>query len=116
MTIPKSALPNINQLHVFANNLPVNSSSLAITSNTTDYFVYITFTFHSPVLIDVQLQASDNATFSIFGLNPTLFYGLALGLAVIIAFPLGYRARIRNRARQKTPLLGSAWNRPIDDS
>jgi len=116
VTIPKSALPNINQLRVFANNLPVNSSSLDITSNTTDYFVYITFTFHSRVLIDLQLQASNDAVSSILGLDPTLFYGLVLGLAVIIAFPLGYRARIRNRARQKTPLLGSAWNRPIDDS
>ena len=86
VTVPKSNIPNIDQLHVFVDNSKLSSSAVIISSNSTDYFIYFTFTFHSPVLIDIQLTAPElipNAP-TILGLVPTLFYEIIGVLAVIV--------------------------------
>jgi hypothetical protein len=52
ITIPRSAVPNIGALRVTINGTVVVPT---ITSNSTDYFVYFTFTFHSTFAIQVFL-------------------------------------------------------------
>jgi hypothetical protein len=101
VTVPKSAVPHINTLHVFVDNSKLGSSAVTITSNSTDYFIYFTFTFHSPVLIDIQLTAPENAaTPSILGLDTTLFYEIVGALvAVIIIVSAALVVRLRRRAR-----------------
>jgi hypothetical protein len=85
VTVPKAAVPHIDTLHVFVDNSKLGSSAVTITSNSTDYFIYFTFTFHSPVLIDIQLTAPENAaTPNILGLDPTLFYEIVGTLAAVI--------------------------------
>ncbi len=56
-----------------------------VTSDSTDYFIYFTFTFHSPVQIDVQLAAPENAPSLILGFDPTLFYEIIGALVAITA-------------------------------
>ena len=95
MTAPKSDIPNLNQLHVFVDNSRLSSSAVTITSNSTDYFIYFTFTFHSPVLIDIQLSSPENAaTQNILGLEPTVFYGIVSGIVAILVVvgAVAYRA------------------------
>jgi hypothetical protein len=101
VTVPKSAVPHIDTLHVFVDNSKLGSSAVTITSNSTDYFLYFTFTFHSPVLIDIQLTAPENAaTPSILGLDPTLFYEIVAALiAVVIMVSAVLVVRRRRRTR-----------------
>jgi hypothetical protein len=98
VTVPKSAVPHIETLHVFVDNSKLASSAVSITSNSTDYFVYFTFTFHSPVKIDIQLaspapEPTPNAP-SILGLDPAIFYSLIGGILVVVlaVSALAYRA------------------------
>ena len=86
VTVPKSDIPHLDTLHVFVDNNKLTSSAVTITSNSTDYFIYFTFTFHSPVLIDIQLTApapTPNAP-TILGLDPTLFYEIVGALVAVI--------------------------------
>jgi hypothetical protein len=102
VTIPKSAVPNISALQVSVDGSKLASSSLIITSNSTAYFVYFTFTFHSPVLIDIQLTAPENvATPNILGLDPTLLYEIvgALVAIMIVAVALVYRRSRKPRGQ-----------------
>jgi hypothetical protein len=86
VTIPKSAVPNISALQVSVDGSKLASSSITITSNSTAYFVYFTFTFHSPVLIDIQLTSPENAaTPNILGLDPTIFYATIGEIIVLLA-------------------------------
>ncbi len=89
MTVPQSEIPNIDHLHVFVDNSKLDSSAVTITSDSTNYYIYFTFTYHSPVLIDIQLTAST----SILGLDPTLFYALIGLTGIIIAVIAASRKR-----------------------
>jgi parallel beta-helix repeat protein len=91
VTIPVSSVPRINQLKVFVDNNQLPASSVRISTDPTGayYYVYFTFTFHSPVIIEIQLSAPANPSPAapaptILGLDPTLFYGLLGGLAVVV--------------------------------
>jgi len=103
VTVPKSAVPHIDTLHVFVDNSKLGSSAVTITSNSTSYFIYFTFTFHSPVLIDIQLTALEAAPSvpTILGLDPTIFYEIvgALVAMMMVAVGLVYR-RSRKPNRQ----------------
>jgi hypothetical protein len=102
VTIPKSAVPHIDTLHVFVDNSKLSSSAVTITSNSTAYFIYFTFTFHSPVQIDIQLTAPEPAPNpapnapSILGLDPTLFYAAVGGVIVLVAI-IGAAVGLRRR-------------------
>jgi hypothetical protein len=100
VTVPKSAVPRIETLHVFVDNSKLGSSSVTITSNSTSYFVYFTFTFHSPVIIDIQLTAPENTASApnILGLDPTLFYGLIGLLAVAVVAIAAFTVRKRKKS------------------
>lgn len=54
-TIPKSAVPNINQLNIFVNGTKLAGSQLTIKQNSTFYFVYFCVTFHSSYVIAIVL-------------------------------------------------------------
>ena len=88
VTIPKSEIPNIGALHVFVDNGKLADSMVTITSNSTAYFIYFTFTFHSPVKIDIQLSALQQTPNvpTILGIDQTLFYEIIGGVitAVVI--------------------------------
>jgi len=58
VTIPKSAVSNIIALQVRINGTVVTPT---ITSNSTSFFVYFTFTFHSTFLIQIQLVSTSAA-------------------------------------------------------
>ena len=102
MTVPKSDIPNISQLHVLVDNKKLADSAVTVTSNSTAYFIYFTFTFYSPVLIDIQLSSPENAaTPTVLGLDPMLFYEMvgALAAAIVIvsaALVMGRRRRTRH--------------------
>jgi len=101
VTVPKMDIPNINELHVFVDNSKLSSSAVVLSSNSTDYFIYFTFTFHSPVLIDIQLTVPENAaTPTILGLDPTLFYEIVevlIAVIVIVSAALVVHRRGRTR-------------------
>jgi len=102
VTVPKSAVPHIDTLHVFVDDKKLGSSSVIITSNSTAYFIYFTFTFHSPVTIDIQLTAPENAAPApILGLDPTFFYGLIGLLAIIIVVALAaFTVKMRRKSKK----------------
>ncbi len=104
VTIPKSAVPNLSDLHVFVDHFPISNSFLTITSNSTDYFAYITFVYHSPVQIDIQLAALEQAAPNILGLNPTIFYGL-IGLLVVVVVAFALLAVRKRRSANSNQLL-----------
>ncbi|HEX9613015.1 MAG TPA: hypothetical protein VGA05_05325, partial [Candidatus Bathyarchaeia archaeon] len=83
ITVPRTAIPNIDNLHVFVDNSKLARSDVTVTSNSTDYFIYFTFTFHSPVQIDIQLTVPENAPSLILGLDPTLFYEIVGALVAV---------------------------------
>jgi hypothetical protein len=98
VTVPKSEIPNIDEMHVFVDNNKLNSG-VTITSNSTAYFIYFTFTFHSPVKIDIQLSApqqTPNAP-TILGIDQTLFYEIIGGIiaAIVIVSAVVVVARRR---------------------
>jgi hypothetical protein len=99
VTVPKSAVPHIDTLHVFVDNSKLGSSSVTITSNSTSSFIYFTFTFHSPVMIDIQLTAPENTAPvpNILGVDPTLFYGLIGLLAVVLVVIAAFTVRKRRK-------------------
>ena len=101
VTVPKSNIPDINQLHVFVDDSKLSSSAVIVSSNSTDYFIYFTFTFHSPVRIDIQLTASAPVPNLILGLDPTIFYEIvgALAVIVIVAVALVYRRSRKPRGQ-----------------
>src|SRR6267143_355467 len=99
VTVPKSDVPHLDTLHIFIDNSRLSSSSVTITSNSTAYFIYFTFTFHSPVLIDIQLTAPENAaTPNILGLDPTIFYALIGVLVVLVVAIAAFALRKRKSA------------------
>ncbi len=100
VTVPKTAIPNIDNMHVFVDNDRLASSAVAITSNSTAYFIYLTFTLHSPVLIDIQLAAPQpvaNAP-NILGLDPAVFYKIIGALVVIVIVSAALVLRRRGRS------------------
>ena len=110
VTVPKTAIPNVGNMHVFVDNNKLTSSAVTITSNSTDYFIYFTFTFHSPVLIDIQLTSpAPELTPSapkIFGLDPTLFYQI---IGALVAAVIVISAVLLTMQRRRTrPIASSA--------
>ncbi len=97
VTVPRAAVPNINRLRVIVDGARLPSSALTITMNATDYFVYFTFAFHSPVSIEVDYNPPPE---TILGLDPSVFYSTLVGLLMIAVFVAGigfYRKRrVRN--------------------
>lgn len=57
VTIPKSAVLNqdASKIQVYVNHVLLPSSSLTIRMNSTYFFVYFTFTFQSPVQVDISM-------------------------------------------------------------
>lgn len=108
VSVPKPAVPHIDTVHVFVDNSKLGSSAVTITSNSTDYFIYFTFVFHSPVLIDIQLTTPEltPSAPTILGLEPTLFYEIAAALLVvliIVSVALVMIRRVRKRPRSLKP-------------
>jgi len=93
VTIAKSTVPDIHRIKVHVDGNELADSDLAITSDDNNYHVYFKVTFHSPVVVDIDL----NPTQTILGLEPTIFYAIVGGLALIIAAVamVAYRARKR---------------------
>ncbi len=101
VTVPKSAIPQLKELHVFVNNAKLDSGVVTVTSNSTAYFIYFTFTFHSSVQIDIQLTAVENAaTLNILGLDPKLFYTL-IGMLVVIVVAIAAMALRKRKMSTK---------------
>jgi len=91
-TVPRSEIQNTNQVQVIVDNSKLDRSALMITSNSSDYFIYFTFTFHSPVLIDIQLGTPQNGANRILGVDLTIFYGLAgVVLVLLVGASVAYR-------------------------
>jgi hypothetical protein len=85
VTIPISSVPNKDNLKVFVDNSQLPSSSITIVSDSSNYYVSFSFTFHSPAQIDIQLTGPENAaTPTILGLNPTLFYAVIGALVAVV--------------------------------
>ena len=106
VTVPKSDVPHLDTLHVFVDNNKLTSSAVTITSNSTDYFIYFTFTFHSPVLIDIQLttpQTTANAP-TILGIDATLFYEIIGALVAAVVIAVSAAVMLRRRGRPKAPV------------
>ena len=108
ITVPKTAIHNIDNLHVFVDNSKLARSDVTITSNSTDYFIYFTFTFHSPVQIDIQLTTPENTPSLILGFDPTLFYEIVGALVTVFAVIIAVtvmatrrRSRASNIPRQQ---------------
>jgi len=79
-------------VQVIVDNSKLDRSALIITSNSSDYFIYFTFTFHSPVLIDIQLGTPQNGANQILGIDPTIFYGLVgVVLVLLVGASVAYR-------------------------
>jgi YVTN family beta-propeller protein len=98
-TVPRSEIGNTNQIKVFVDNSQLDKSALMITSNSSGYFVYFTFTFHSPVLIDIQLGTPQNGN-QILGVDPTIVYALAgVVLVLLVGASVAYRT---SKHRQRT--------------
>jgi len=107
VTVPKSDVPHLDTLHVFVDNNKLTSSAVTITSNSTDYFIYFTFTFHSPVLIDIQLttpQTTANAP-TILGIDATLFYEIIGALVAAVVIAASAAVMLRRRGRPKAPVF-----------
>ena len=91
-TVPRSEIQNTNQVEVFVDNSKLDRSALIITSNSSDYFIYFTFAFHSPVLIDIQLGTPQNGANQILGVDPIIFYGLVgVVLVLLVGASVAYR-------------------------
>jgi len=105
ITVPRTAIPNIDNLHVFVDNSKLARSDVTVTSNSTDYFIYFTFTFHSPVQIDIQLTVPENAPSLILGLDPALFYEIvgALVAVFVVIVALAVMATRRRSRASRTP-------------
>ncbi len=93
VTIARSAVPDINKIKVFLNHTELSHSSLTITMDDRNYYVYFTFTFHSNVDVDIDL----NPVTTGLGLDPLVFYGLAGLLTAIIASAVLFALRKRQR-------------------
>src|SRR3989475_1874243 len=93
VTIGKSTVPDIHRIKVRVDGNELSDSDLTITSDDNNYHVYFKVTFHSPVVVDIDL----NPTPTILGLDPTIFYGIvgALGLIIAGVAAVVYRARKR---------------------
>jgi len=90
VTIARSAVPDINRIKVFLDHNELSKSDITITSDDNNYHVYFKVTFHSNVDVDIDL----NPATTILGFDPTIFYSLIGGMAVIIVAigALAYRA------------------------
>jgi len=93
VTIAKSTVPDIHRIKVRVDGNELSDSDLTITSDDNNYHVYFKVTFHSPVVVDIDLNPST----TILGLEPTIFYGIVRALGLIIAgvAAVVYRARKR---------------------
>jgi ABC-type Fe3+ transport system permease subunit len=85
---------------VFVDNSQLPSSSVTIVSDSSNYYVSFSFTFHSPAQIDIQLTGPENAASpTILGLNSTLFYaviGALVAVVVVVIAVLVVRRRPSN--------------------
>jgi hypothetical protein len=93
VTIAKSTVPDIHRIKVRVDGNELQDSDLTITSDDNNFHVYFKVTFHSPVVVDIDLNPSP----TILGLEATIFYGLIGGLALIIVgvSAVVYRSRKR---------------------
>ena len=100
LTIPKSAVPDINALQVRLNDTVTTPT---ITSDSTNYFIYFSFTFHSTYIIHIALSSPSNSASNppvpstIFGLSPLVFYESVAGLVAILVVAGGAAFFLRRR-------------------
>ena len=99
VTLPRTSVPNINKLQVRVDGIKIPRTSIIVTTDGTSYYVFFTFTFHSPANIEVEFSPRD----TILGLDPTIFYGSLTGLvtatiAGVTLFVLRRRSRMRSQA------------------
>jgi hypothetical protein len=80
VTIPRSAVPDIDRIEVSVDGAKQPRSSLMIVSDDSNYHVYFSFTFHSSVVVDIDLAPAA----TILGLTPLVFYGIAGGGIVVV--------------------------------
>jgi hypothetical protein len=80
ITVPKSAIQNVNQVSVSVDNTPLANSAFSVTARGSLYLVYFKFTFHSTVDIALNLQSNTQASPLI---APEIMYGLIIVAAII---------------------------------
>src|SRR3989441_2184640 len=81
VTIPRSAVPDIDRIEVSVDGARLSRSALMIVSDDSIYHVYFSFKFHSPAVIEINLAPS----VTILGLAPLAFYGIVgAGIAVVV--------------------------------
>ncbi len=98
VTIPRSAVPDIDRIEVSVDGARLPRSALMILDDGSNYHVYFSFTFHSPVAIDIDLAPA----VTILGLAPLTFYGIVGGGIAVVVIS-GLLAVLRRR-RTNVPL------------
>lgn len=98
VTIARSAAPDINRIRVLIDHNELSKSDLTITSDSSNYHVYFTVTFHSNVDVEIDL----NPASTILGLDTTIFYGIVVGIIGLIAV-VGAVIGLRRRKQRRTP-------------
>jgi hypothetical protein len=98
VTIPRLAASDITGTRVSLNGFTLPASAVTISSNDIDYFIYVTFTFRSPVSVDIHLvQPSGPSNTS--GLSPVIMYGGSAGIAIVIVVAIGILVIRRRKLR-----------------
>jgi hypothetical protein len=98
VTIPRLAASDITGTRVSLNGFILPGSAVTISSNDIDYFIYVTFTFRSPVNVDIQL-VQPNGPSHTSGLSPVIMYGGLAGIASVMVVAIVILA-IRRRKPQ----------------
>jgi YVTN family beta-propeller protein len=97
MTVPKAAIQNIHSVHVRVNHNSIDDSAMIVTSDGTNYYLYITFALHSAVEIDIELAPTADVRLTIFGLDPPILFGTTAFILAIA--PLGALVALRRKKR-----------------
>jgi len=100
VTIPRSAVPDIDRIEVSVDGAKQPRSALMIASDDSNYHVYFSFTFHSPVAIDIDLAPA----VTILGLAPLAFYGI-VGGGIAIVVVAGILTLVRRGRTAKQQLI-----------
>lgn len=92
VTIPRSAVSDIDRIEVSVDGTKLPRSALMIASDDASYHLYFSFTFHSPVVIDIDLAPA----VTILGLAPLTLYGI-VGAGIVVVVIGGILAVLRRR-------------------
>jgi hypothetical protein len=97
VTIPKAAIPNLQDLHVRVNHNSIDDSAMIVTSDGTNDYILIRFRLHSAVDIDIELAPAADLSPTIFGLDPPILFGATAFILAIT--PLGVLIALRRNKR-----------------